>query len=78
VRAWYADRALPFPTLLETRDDASFVERDTARTITDNAINELYAVAHSDPARYFSARQVGIDPDAHKEAIEKMSVFLRG
>jgi hypothetical protein len=25
-----------------------------------------------------SARQVGIDPDAHKEAIEKMSVFLRG
>lgn len=78
VRAWYADRAVPFPTLLETRDDASYVERHTARSVTDNTITLLDKVAAAPRDLHFSARQVGIDPTVHKSAILQMLEFLKG
>jgi hypothetical protein len=78
VQAWYADRAVPFPTLLETRDDESYVERDTARSFTDSAINELHKVTLHPTDIDYSARRVASDPRDHKVAIETMLVFLRG
>jgi hypothetical protein len=77
VLAWYADRAVPFPTLLEARDDTTYVDRDTASGFTERALVSLEKVASSADL-HSSARQLGVDPQLHKTAILQMIEFLRG
>ena len=80
VSQWYADRAVPYPTLLETRDDSFFVTGEAAARHQRAVVSRLRALQRDAVtlARSYTLGRSGTQQsfDDYNASIGKFITFL--